>query len=285
MLKLSEKQVLNAFGIVVNQLAGTIDSVWDKVMAFKLPIALAAQNGIFSAELAGQGFTGVKDPFSGNHGYFTLYCRDYNIENLTRDLGKRFYADRVIKPYSACRATHSSIDSALKIACNNHIPTESVEEISVHVAPGVFNGFTGQPFVIGETPQIDAAFSIRYTVATALLRKGVKPAYFTDEFISDPKIHQLIDKMKLLASIPPEKPSTTEIQVRMKDGTVFSAVTEFPRGDIYRSPLRQDEIMAKYRDNVAYSQTVSGQNAEMALKLVEDLENIRDVRDIISLMG
>ena len=93
------------------------------------------------------------------------------LRTSPRTWGKRFYADRVIKPYSACRATHSAIDSALKIACSNNIRIEDIKEVTVHVTSGVLNGFTGQPFVLGETPQIDGAFSVRYTVATALLRK------------------------------------------------------------------------------------------------------------------
>jgi len=193
LLKLNEKQVLNALGIVLNQLGGTMDGVWDKVMTFKLCMALAAKNGIFSAELAAQGFTGVKDPFLGKHGYFSLYCSDYDTTSLNRNLGKRYYADCVIKPHSACRATHSSIDSALMISRNNNIQPENIEEIIVHLPSRILNGFTGQPFVLGETPQIDAAFSVRYTVATALLRRRVKPAYFSDESLHDPVTHGLMN--------------------------------------------------------------------------------------------
>lgn len=284
LLGLNERQMANAFGIVVNQLGGSMAHVWDKVMVFKLPIALSARNGIFSAELAARGFTGLKDPFLGRHGYFSQYCPNNDTSGLTRDLGKRFYADCVIKPYAACRATHSAIDTALKIARENIVDIEKIAEISVLLTLGALNGFTGQPFSPGETPQIDGAFSIRYTVACALLRKGVKPAYFTDECTSDPRIRGLIDKMKLVAAIPPEKAPATEIRVRMEDGTVFSAETAFPKGDIYRTPLTPDEIRGKYRDNAAYSQTVPVEKSEAVLEMVESLEEIDDVRAITSLL-
>ncbi len=284
LLKLNEDQVLNAFGIVVHQLGGSLAHVWDKVMAFKLPIALSAKNGIFSAELAAEGFTGLKDAFLGNHGYFSLYCRSYNTENLNRDLGKKFYADRVFKPYSACRATHSSIDSAMKIASGKDFGAEKIARIVVHLTPGAANGFTGQPFVLGRTPQIDGAFSIRYTVATALLRKGVKPAYFTDECVRDPKIQGLIDKMEIIPSIPPEKGPATKIEVWMEDGTLHAAETAFPKGDIYATPLTEEEIRTKYRENVAYSGTISIEKGEKVLKMIESLTDVEDVRQITSLM-
>jgi 2-methylcitrate dehydratase PrpD len=285
LMKLKAPQISNAFGIVLNQLAGSMDSVWDKVMTFKLCMAMAARNGIVSAELAARGFTGLKDPFLGRFGYFTLYCRNADTSSLTKDLGKRFYADRVIKPYSACRATHSSIDSALKIARDSDFLVEDAERIIVHVPAGVLNGFTGQPFVLRDTPQIDGAFSVRYTVATALLRKGIKPAYFTDECTRDPKIQGLIAKMDLVATTPPDKGPATRIEVRMKDGTVLSASTDFPRGDITRTPLTEDEIRSKFRDNVAFSNTVSAGKAEEALAMLEELEDIPDVRRLVSLLA
>lgn len=285
LMKLGDAQISNAFGIALNQLAGTMDIVWDKVMTFKLNMALAAKTGIFSAEMAARGFTGQKDAFLGRYGYFKQYCSEPDTSNFTKDLGKRFYGDCIIKPYSACRATHSSIGSALEVSAQRDIDPEQVSEVTVNVSPGIFNGFCGQPFVPGETPQIDGAFSIRFTVATALLRKGVKPAYFTDECLRDPKIHALIGKMKLVAVVPPaENPSRTEVLVKMNDGTVVSGSTDFPKGHVRRTPLTDEEIRTKFRENVAYSRTIPGRKAEEALRMLEDLENVDDVRKITTLL-
>jgi len=284
LLGLNEKQMHEAFGIVLNQAAGSMDGVRDKTMSFKLPIALSARNGIFSAELAGRGFTGVKDPFLGTDGFFKLYCRNHDTRDLTKDLGKRFYGDSIIKPYSACRSTHPSIDTALKIATSNDINASDIQEIEVHALPGTVRGFCGQPFILQETPQVDAAFSIKYTVACALLRKEVKPAYFSEEYIRDPEIFKLTEKTKLIPDVSPDKTFTTEIQVKMKDGKVFSARTEIPRGQIYKTPLTTEEIKAKYRSNVAYSKTVSTKNAEKALSIIERLEELKDIRELTNLL-
>jgi 2-methylcitrate dehydratase PrpD len=261
-----------------------MDGVWEKSVTFKLPISLAARNGIFSAELAKQGFSGVKDPFLGRHGYFSLYCRNYNTENLTKNLGKRFYADCIIKPYSSCRATHSYIDTALKIASTNVFDVENIEEITIHLTPAHLNGFVGQPFIIGETPQVDAAFSIRYTVANALIRKGVKPEHFTNESINDPIIGMLINKMRFVPNPQLGTFKTSEIHVKMKDRKVFSAYTEVPKGHIFKTPLTKDEIMAKYRANVTFSQTISSKSADKVANTIEKLEELQNVRRLIRLL-
>ena len=279
---LNESQLHHAFGIVLNQLAGSMDGVYDKSMSFKLPIALSARNGIFAAELAGEGFAGVKDPFLGPHGFFHNYCRDYTTENLTRDLGKRFFADAIIKPYSACRATHSSIDSALKIARSHQYEAADIEGIDVRVTPGTAKGFCGDELVFGETPQVDGAFSIRYTVACALLRRDVKPGYFTDAALHDPKIMELVRKMRLLPDILTEKAPATEIRVTLKDGRSFSAATDFPTGHIFKTPLSGDFIKDKFRQNVAG--IIAAEKAEKALEIILKLEDLQDIRGLTGLL-
>jgi 2-methylcitrate dehydratase PrpD len=281
---LNAKQTVNAFGIIANQISGSMDIVWDKVMTFKLPMAIAAKNGIFSAEMASVGFCGIKDAFLGQFGYFKQFCTNPDPTKLDKDLGKRFYADLVIKPYSACRATHPSIDSALKVAIQNNIDPSAIKAINLHLTPGALNGFTGTAFTPGETPQVDAAFNIRFTVATALLRKNVKPAFFTDECIKDPRITELIGKMTLVATIPQQQSPLTKIEVHMADGSVFKAETDFPKGDIYRTPLTTDEIKNKFRDNVAFSARIASDKAEKVIQLVEKLENVNDIREVIGLL-
>lgn len=282
LLGLDTRQTTDAFGIALNQMGGSMDGVWDKAMTFKLNMAVAARNGIVSAELAAHGFTGTKDAFFGRYGFFALYCRDPDVSVLTKDLGKRFYADRVIKPYSSCRATHSSIDCALEIAARDIRP-EEIDRVVVHLHPLLSDGFVGGPFGLGETPQIDGAFSVRYTVATALLHGEVRPEHFSDECARDPRIRALIDRIDLVANEPASM--TTILDVRLSNGTVLTASTGTARGDVYDTPLTPDEIRRKFRDNVRYSRTVSLDRAESVLALLEDLEHVADVRDITRLLA
>ncbi len=285
LLGLDEKRLFNAFGIALNQCAGTMAGVFDKTLAFKLPIALSCRDAIFSAELAQEGFPGVMDPFSGPRGFFALYCRHPNLEDLTKALGKKYYADCVIKPYSACRATHLSIDCALQISRRNEIKTEDIKEIVIQTAPAAIEGFVGVPFSPGVIPQPHGAFSIRYTVATALLRKDVRPEYFSEDFIFDPDIKTIIEKIVIVPITTPEQARTTHVQVVMKDGKTYSAQTDFPRGDFGRTPLTRDEIEAKYRSNLAFSGTISKQNGEKVLDMIVNLEELRDIRDLTSVLS
>ena len=60
LLGLNEKQLRNAFGLVLSQLSGSAQNISESTTAFKLPLGLAARNAIFSAELAAAGWTAPK---------------------------------------------------------------------------------------------------------------------------------------------------------------------------------------------------------------------------------
>jgi 2-methylcitrate dehydratase PrpD len=248
-------------------------------------MALAARASIVSTEMAGKGFTGIKDPLFSRHGYFVLYCQNPNPDILTKNLGKKFYADSTFKPYPSCRGTHAAIECALHLHRMHRIDCEDIAEIIVNVTPGAYNTFVGVPFEIGDVPQVNATFSIRYTVANVLLRKSIKLEHFTDHFIREPKLLDLIQRVDLKPTLPPGKPLASNVEVTMKNGQKLSAYVEVPRGDSIDNPITKEELVDKFRSNVAFSRTVPDENAEKVLGLIERLEDVHDVTEIIDALS
>jgi len=283
-LGLNRIQLRDAFGIVLNQLAGSFQNIWDGTTAFKLQQGMSARNGIFSAQLAKSGWTGPEDALLGKFGYYHLYtegCR--NLEILTKDLGKRYCSDVTFKPYPCCRTTHPAIDCALAIVQKNPIEPRDIKEVILRVPHGALKSFCGQPFKIRRFPHGDANFSYYYTVANALLRKSVKPEHFSDEAIGDPQIKALISKMSL-EELPGAIFQSAELKIIMKDGRQFSEFTNSPKGNSVNNPISKDEIIAKFWANVEFSQTVTRKNADRLLKLLGNLEELDQVDRIIKLL-
>ncbi|MBP1611184.1 MAG: MmgE/PrpD family protein, partial [Acidobacteria bacterium] len=243
---LDEHQMLNAFGIVLNQFAGTFQNVFDGVHSFKLPQGLAAQAGIFSTSLASKGFTGVRDPLLSKYGYFALYCKTYQLDLLTNNLGKEFYADNTCKPYSCCRSNHAAIDCVLQILQSRTIRPEDIEEIIVDVTPTARDFAVGQPFKIRDVPQIDAAFNLQYNVANAILRKGSKLEHYTEEYIRDPRIMEIVSRIRLTTKTPPEKPLGAGVKIKMRGGGEFETRVDMPKGNGVFTPLTSSEKRAKF---------------------------------------
>lgn len=284
LLGLNERQMLDAFGIVINQLAGSFQNYQDGVHSFKLAQGLSARDGIIAAELASKGWTGVKDPLLSKFGYFALYCQSYDPEILNKELGKKFYADSTFKAYPCCHYTHSPIDCALNLVYEHDIKAEDIGEVTLNVAPAHRDGPLGQPFNIGAFPQGNATFNFRYVVANVLVRKSVKLEHFTEEFIRDYKVVDLTKKINIIATIPSDKMETAELTVRMKDGREFYAHVDSSKGDPIEKPLTKEEIEEKFRTNVAFSKTVSNENAEAALDLLKNLEQIDDITKVVQLL-
>lgn len=285
LLGLNMNQMMNAFGIAINQLGGTMQNIWDGAHSFKLPQGLAARTGIFSAELASKGFTGVKDPLLSRYGYFALYSPTYDGEILTKELGKRFYAESTFKPYPSSRCLHPAINCALNLVSDYNIKPEDIEKVIVDVTPAHLDQPMGQPFKIGDFPQGNAIFNLRYNVANVLLRKSVRLEHFTEAFIRDPNVVELTKKVDLIATIPTDKMlDTAEVKTRMKDGQEFHAHVDVAKGHPIERPLAKEEIDEKFRSNVAFSKTVSNENAEAALGLLKKLEEVDDIGEVVQLL-
>jgi 2-methylcitrate dehydratase PrpD len=284
LMGLSRLHMRDAFGIVLNQLAGSFQNIWDGTTAFKLLQGLSARNGIFSVQLAKSGWTGPEDALLGKFGYYRLYtegCR--NLEILTKDLGKKYYSDVTFKPYPCCRTTHPAIDCALAIIQKNPVDPQDIKEVILRVPRGALESFCGQPFRIRRYSHGDANFSYYYTVANALLRKSVKPEHFSDEAIGDPQIKVLTSKM-LLEELPGAIFQSAELKIIMKDGKQFSEFTDSPKGNSVNNPISKDEIIAKFWANVEFSQTVTRKNADRLLTLLGNLEELDEVDRIVELL-
>lgn len=281
MLGLNESQMLNAFGIVINQMAGSFQNNYDAVHSFKLPMGLASRAGIFSAELAKKGFTGIKDPLFSKHGYFNLYCQENEPEIITQYLGKKFYSDCTFKPYPTCRANHSSIDCSLELIREHDIDPDNIDEITASVTPVIRNMFVSQPFEIRDFPQGNATFSLQYNIANTLLRKNVKLEHFTEDYINDKSVGALALKVKLIANIPPEKFLAASLEIKMKNGSKLSTYVDIPKGDSRYNPLTQEELEKKFRTNVEFAKVIPRKRTEKLLRIIKDLEKLNDVTEII----
>jgi 2-methylcitrate dehydratase PrpD len=283
-LGLDKLQMRNAFGIALNLLGTTFQSFWDGTTAFKLPQGLAAKAGIFAARLAKAGWTGPEDALLGKFGYYKMFTEGcHNPQALTDNLGERYYADGTIKPYPCCRITHAAIDGALALIKKHDIKAEDIRSVNLETAQEGIDHIVGHPFKIGAFPHGNAAFSYEYVIATAFLFGSVKPEHFTEKAIRNPRIAEFIKKIKLKAvdDIEFEKARMT---VTLKDGRKLAETVVNVKGDPLNNPMTHDEIIAKFRLNVDFTQKISRDKAEILIDKILNLEKLESVRELIPLL-
>jgi 2-methylcitrate dehydratase PrpD len=123
---------------------------------------------------------------------------------------------------------------------------------------------------------------LRYTCATALLRKSVKQEHFTPQAITNSQVNQLIGKIKL-AALPEKARPGFEVRVKLKDGRELAEFASTGKGDPIDSPLSNEEIITKYRSQVAFSKTVSENSAEKLLTALKRLDEVNNIRPLVEL--
>jgi len=145
------------------------------------------------------------------------------------------------------------------------------------------SGMVGSPFTLRDNPQVDAQFSIPYTVALALQTGAVTLNDFISETIKGraPTV-QLSKKVKVL--IAPELSekdiSISDVTVKMLDGHSFSHRVNAPKGSPSK-PMAFDECYIKFKQCLEYSQNKSViENGEPLSDFIFNLEKKKDIRDL-----
>lgn len=289
LLKLTPEQTKHALGIVTNQLGGNVEAIFDQASAFKLPMGFAARNAIMAAQLAGAGITGPKDPLEGKFGFIELFCAQPNPAAMLEQLGVEHYSDSVIKPWSCCRAAQPSLDAAVRLRAAHGLGTEagldSINQVIVHVTPRTAQGFVGNPFTVGECPEVSAAFSIHYTTAAALVHGTVRPEHMTLEAMQDQRIQSMLERIVIRGTLDPQEVLTAEVEILLTDEQRLIQRVDSPRGDIYHNPMSTEAIIDKFHKNVSYSQRLTPDDAQRIVQQVETLSELSDMAGVIGLIS
>ncbi|MBR4447499.1 MmgE/PrpD family protein [Methanobrevibacter sp.] len=267
LLKLDENQILNALGLCGTQAAGLLESDHGGSMGKSLHVGKAVYNGILSAYLARNGFTGSGTIFEGNEGFLKTMVvggddfkqEDFSFDNILKDVGKVRVRDIYFKKYPFCRHLHSSIDTALKLKASigdeyNHIQNVAIKTYSVAAEHNNFN-----PKNIEELRQ-----SLPYAVAISLvvgevsvddinqlMEFGLLENYSTVDKVKS--IKHIVDHMiiveddKLNELYPERRPSNVVIKLdkSFRNG-IFQNITFLPKGD-YENPFQLKELIDKFK--------------------------------------
>jgi len=284
---LDKSTLSNALGVCYSQVSGNAQCLIDGGLVKRIQPAFSAKSGVLSTLLAQIGITGARDFLEGPYGFLNLYeSGDYKQKVLVEDLGKAYGGTRLsIKPYPSCRMTHASIDAALAIKKELNIEPSNIEEISAHVSK-MAQEMVGKPFVIRENPQVDAQFSIPYTVATALLNGDVFLDDFEEQTIRKAQATELAKKIKVFINPDLHERDMSNANLFLKHkGTEYNKKIDAMKGSP-ANPMTLHECIEKFKKCVAYSkhQTISDK-AEQVLECLVNLENLEDTASLMALLG
>jgi 2-methylcitrate dehydratase PrpD len=257
LMGLNVRELEMAQGIAISLASGSLEFVEDGAWNKRLHPGWAAQAGITAAALARDGFVGATRPYDGRFGLFKAFMGEHaknaDLSLATAGLGQTWeLLNTAIKPYPACHFTHACIDAALVLRAGGIDPAR-IKSIETRVPAGTFKVIC-EPEANKLKPanSYDAQFSVQWLTAAALVRGKLGLAELEPGEIVDPEILELTSKVRYAEY--PDSPFprlySGEVVVTLDDGRVVSHKEHVNRGAAER-PLSNEEIVAKFRENIA----------------------------------
>jgi 2-methylcitrate dehydratase PrpD len=252
---LSEDELARALGICGSQASGIIEYLADGSWTKRLHPGWAAHAGVAATLLAQSGFTGPETVFEGEHGFYLAFAGghdDAQLRGLVESLGRTWELEQLtFKPYPCGSIAHPYMDCALRLREDHRIRPEDIAEIRCRTAAGPVPRLC-EPLAAKHRPPngYAAKFSLPYLLAAILVKGRATLAEFTDAAVSDESVLTVASRAsyELDASIDYPRQFIGHVAIRLRDGRVFEARQDHPRGGP-DAPMTRDELELKFRGN------------------------------------
>ena len=270
LLRLDKEKTEHCLGLCATQSSGLLEADHAGTMGKSLHVGNAVYNGILSAYLAKNGFTGGESLIDGKEGFIKamasyLFDRHSDDSKLSQfidmNLNKFHISNVYLKKYPFCRHIHSAIDStlALKKELKNleidysDISSIDIETYRIASEHDNFNPKNAQ----------DLKQSLPYAVTIALVLDDLSLDSIDelidnglfDEKSSDKdilKIKEIVSKINInnneeLNQMTPEKrPSKVRINFSDDSYEILEETTFYPLGEV-ENPLEEEDVLNKFK--------------------------------------
>jgi len=274
-LGLDEEQMVNAFGLAGIQAAGLDEWLTTGDMSKRLHAGKAAMNGVLSALLAQEGYTGPSTVFEGKYGLLATHAESYDLSRLTEGLGTEYkILGCKFKPYACCHELCPPIRLALQAQRKHGIKPEDVENVRIGL-----NHITAEnQLKVAETP-LHAQNHAAVAVAIALVQGQV----FLKEFFEcydDPRVVELGKKCEVYSDPEINEVFPTKIGTRLE---IITRDDHYSMFEEDKPPIPPGFIKEKF--TALASSQLPEDNVEKVIHLVDGLENLETLTRLSALIS
>jgi 2-methylcitrate dehydratase PrpD len=282
LLGADEETMLQALGSAGTQAAGLWEFLRDAADSKQLHTAKAAADGLLSAYIARDGFTGARRVLEGQRGMAAGMSTDADPAKLVDGLGERWAVlETSFKFHAACRHTHPAADALLQAMQEHQLAADDIQRVRarVHAAAIDVLGPVTNPQTIHQSK-----FSMGFVLALAALRRRTGVNDFTEEALEDEELRAFHDRVEMVldeevdAAYPERWIGLVDVET--SSGKRFTSRVDVPKGDPGNT-LSPEEIEEKARDLAAYRDGASPEELRHIVERVRNLHREPDVRDLL----
>ncbi|NIF54184.1 MmgE/PrpD family protein [Burkholderia sp. Ax-1724] len=244
-LGLNARQIAWALGNASAQAGGLVETLG--TMSKSISVGNAARNGLLSALLAADDFSGPDAPLEGTRGFLRVTAAQPKIEALTDGLGLEWsLLSNTYKPYPCGVVLNPVIDACLDLRRDAHWSLDDVERVELTGHP-LLRERTDRPAVrSGRESQVSA----QHAVAVALATGKAGLAQFSDSAVGDPSLRAFGARLRFIDD-PSWPVESAQVAVVLRSGDTISRRIQAARGSL-AAPLADVELAAKLHELAAY---------------------------------
>ena len=285
MLKLDAGQMQHALGIVGSQ-AGGLMAAQEGAMVKRFHSGRAGQSGVYSAELARRGFTGITDVLEAHYGgYLSTYSDKPSPQRLTAGLGTVWETVNVgYKPHASVTSIHTALDALADIMREHKLKADDITEVDAGLSHMTHVHCAWEYKAQGVTA---AQMNLYYGLAVIALDGMAFVDQYREDRLRDPQILDFIKRVR--AHVDPEIEGmgaafrhAARVTVKTRDGRTLKREILHRRGSP-ENPLKPADVEYKFR-NVARA-CLSQPHTDRVMKLVAALETLDSTAELIGILA
>ena len=241
----------------------------------------SGMQGILAVQLQQCGYTPLQD--APTDVYTTILGDAFDSEAAAAGLGQERLRieQNYFKFHACCLYNHPVLDAVESLVNRENFNHGDVNKVNVTTVPFAVRMAQDYP-----TNMLSAKFHVPYAVAALLVKGRTDITAFYPDSVSDGTIRHLAQRVTVtpnpdMSMQMTDRPCAT-VSVTLKNGSTLSESTTFVRGDFERRRSQQ-ELEDKFR--FLNTEILGQAKTEQTIKLVADLGDIHNVRDITSLLG
>ncbi|WP_245647744.1 MmgE/PrpD family protein [Novosphingobium lentum] len=251
--------------------------------------SFAGDTAIKAVLLTRRGVTGPRGIFRGEPAGILRHVGwdDVNPERLTDGLGTRWHLAEGLsmKPYPACKFTHSFIASTITLMQRHAIDHRMIARIDAVGSNGARMTFEPAQAKWHPVTVPEAMFSAPYAIATA----AIEQRFFLDDL--HPAEIARADKRALMERIHitfdaanPQEFEGFPVAITLRDGTVHRCTTPFTKGHTDNPFSTQDQI-AKLAACARFAAVpFADERLAELVRLCGDLEHVPDMQAVVDVL-
>jgi len=285
MLNLDAIQMQHTLGIVGSQ-AGGLMAAQEGAMVKRFHCGRAAQSGVYSAQLAMRGFTGVLDVLEAPYGgYLSTLSDKPNPARLTAGLGTVWETVNVgYKPHASVTSIHTALDALADLMRENKLSADDIATVDAGLSHMTYVHCAWEYKAQGVTA---AQMNLFYGLAVIALDGMAFVDQYREDRLRDPRIFDFIKRVT--ARVDPDIEGmgaafrhAARVAITTRDGRSFKREILHRRGSP-ENPLKPEDVEYKFR-HVARS-CLTPANVDKVMQLVAKLDRLDDTRELIGLLA